>query len=206
MQPFLEVCRIFAEFDYFFKWVWRKFFISICQPWYLLPFFFGMPLTKHHRTASQIFGHGHLQTSGLCSWLPPLYDYYEGWWWHVLTARSCSARVRQKESTYGCLTHAQTFVAAVPRTISEVCKVTPNWLSAYCRRCRASEFSGVGQTSIKCSTVSGSSHWSQSPSGGRPMQDRWWFNWQGPGHKRKIIVLVERGIGSAEKTGAGKEK
>jgi len=33
MPPFPEVWRIFAEFGYFLKWVWRQFFISIRQPW-----------------------------------------------------------------------------------------------------------------------------------------------------------------------------
>jgi len=29
---FLEVSRIFAEFDHFLKWFWRQLFISIWQP------------------------------------------------------------------------------------------------------------------------------------------------------------------------------
>jgi len=35
MQPFPDVWRISAEFGYFLMWVWRHFFISICQtcPW-----------------------------------------------------------------------------------------------------------------------------------------------------------------------------
>jgi len=32
MQPFPEIWQISAEFGYFLKWVWRKFFISIWQP------------------------------------------------------------------------------------------------------------------------------------------------------------------------------
>jgi len=58
-----------------------------------------------------------------------------------------------------------------------------------CRCCRAAEY--LGQTSITWSTVSGRSHWSQGPSGWRPMRDRWLFNLQWPMHKRKITVGMD---------------
>jgi len=93
------------------------------------------------------------------------------------------------------------FAVASLRRISGVWKVTPIWLSACCRRCRASKY--LGQTWITCSTVSGISHWSQRPSGWRPMRDRWWFNWQWPMHKRKIVV-ERKWIGRDDRSRAGK--
>ena len=113
--------------------------------------------------------------------------------WHCMTARSCSARpgvkriyMRMPDSH----TKASTcFATAVLRSISGVEKFIPGSSTACFRRSRAS--ANLVQTSITCSTVSGISHWSQSPSGWRPMRDIWWYSWQWPMHKWKIIVEKE---------------
>ena len=84
-----------------------------------------------------------------------------------MTARSCSARagvkriyIRMPDSR----TKASTcLAAAVLRRISGLEKLIPRFSTACFRRRRASE--NLGQISITCSTVSGISHWSQSPSG-----------------------------------------
>ena len=84
-----------------------------------------------------------------------------------MTARSCSARagvkriyIRMPDSR----TKASTcFAAAVLRRISGVEKFIPRFSTACFRRRRVSE--NLGQTSRTCSTVSGISQWSQSPSG-----------------------------------------
>ena len=84
-----------------------------------------------------------------------------------MTARSCSARagvkriyMRMPESR----TKASTcFAVAVLRRISGVEKFIPRSSTASFRRRRASV--NLEQTTITCSTVSGFSHWSQSPSG-----------------------------------------
>ena len=106
------------------------------------------------------------------------YYYYErGEEWHCMTARSCSARAGVKR-IYMRIPDSRTkastcFAAAVLRRISGVKKCIPRSSTACFRRRRASE--NLGQTSIKCSTVSGISHWSQSPSGWRPIRDIWWY-------------------------------
>jgi len=61
------------------------------------------------------------------------------------------------------------FAAAVLRWISGVEKFIPRSSTACFRRRRASV--NLVQTSITCSTVSGISHWSQSPSGWRPVAE-----------------------------------
>jgi len=110
-----------------------------------------------------------------------------------MTARSCSARAGVKRIYMrmpDTPTKASTcFAAAVLRRISGVEKFIPRSLTACFRRRRASVT--LVQTSRTCSTLSGISHWSQSPSGWRPMRDIWWFSWQWPVHKRKIIVERE---------------
>ena len=110
-----------------------------------------------------------------------------------MTARSCSARARVKRIYIRMPdSHAKAstcFSAAVLRRISGVEKLIPRSATACFRRRRASE--NLEQTSITCSTVSGISHWSQKPSGRRPIRDTWWFRWQWPVHKRKIIVERE---------------
>jgi len=113
--------------------------------------------------------------------------------WHYLTARFCSARAGVKR-IYMRMPDSRTkastrFAAAVLRRSSGVKKCIPRSSAACFRRRRASE--NLGQTSIKCSTVAGISHWSQSPSGWRPIRDIWWFRWQCPVHKRKIIAERE---------------
>jgi len=125
--------------------------------------------------------------------------------WHCMTERSCSVRAgvqiiymrmpdsRTKASTW--------FAAAVLRRISGVKKCIPRSSTACFRRHRASE--SLGQTSIKCSTVYGISHWSQSPSAWRPIRDIWWFRWQWPVHKRKIIAEREW-VDREDRTRAGK--
>ena len=125
--------------------------------------------------------------------------------WHCMTARSCSARagvkriyIRMPDSR----TKASTcFAAAVLRRISGVEKYIPRSSTACFRRRRASV--NLGQTSITCSAVSGISHWSQRPSGWRPMRDVWWFSWQWHVHKRKIIVEREW-VAREDRSRAGK--
>jgi len=90
------------------------------------------------------------------------------------------------------------FAAAVLRRISQVEKFIPRSSTACFRRRRA--FVNLVQTSITFSTVSGISHWSQRPPGRRPMRDIWWFRWQWPVHKQKIIA---EGEWSTERTAAG---
>ena len=84
-----------------------------------------------------------------------------------MTATSCSARAGVKRICMrlpGSRTKAATsFAAAVLRRISGVEKFIPRSSTACFRRCRASV--NLVQTSITCSTVSGISHRSQSPSG-----------------------------------------
>ena len=117
--------------------------------------------------------------------------------WHCMTARSCSARAGVKR-IYMRMPASRTkasscFAAAVLHRISGVEKFIPRSSTACFRRRRASV--NLVQTSITCSAVSGISHWSQSPSGWRPIRDIWWFRWQWPVHKRKIIAereLVDR--------------
>jgi len=113
--------------------------------------------------------------------------------WHCMTARSCSARAgvkriftrmpdsRKKASTC--------FAAAGLRRISGVKNFIPRSSTACFRRRRASE--NLVQTSVTYSTVSDTSHRSQSPSGWRSIHDIWWFRWQWPVHKRRIIAERE---------------
>ena len=84
-----------------------------------------------------------------------------------MTARSCSARAGVKR-IYMRMPDSRTkastcFAAAVLRRISGVEKFIPRSSTACFRRRRASV--NLVQTSVTCSTVSGISHWSQSPSG-----------------------------------------
>jgi len=110
-----------------------------------------------------------------------------------MTVKSCSARegakriyMRMPDSR----TKASTCcAAAVLRRISGMDKFIPRSSTASFRRRRAS--ANLVQTSIKCSTVSGTSHRSQSPSGWRPIRGIRWFRWQWPVHKRKIIAERE---------------
>jgi len=98
--------------------------------------------------------------------------------WHCMTARSCSARAGVKR-IYTRMPDSRTkastcFAAAVLRRISWVEKFIPRSSTA-CFKCRRTS-ENLGQT-WTCSTVSGISHWSQSPSGWRPIRDIWWFRW-----------------------------
>ena len=125
--------------------------------------------------------------------------------WHCMTARSCSARAGLKR-IYMRMPDSRTkastcFAAAVLRRISGVEKFIPRSSTACFRHRRASV--NLVQTSITCSTVSGISHWSQSPSGWRPMRGIWWFSWQWPVHKRKIIVEREW-VDKEDRSRAGK--
>jgi len=112
---------------------------------------------------------------------------------HCMTARSCSARAGVKR-IYTRMPDSRTkastcFAAAVLHRISGMEKCIPRSSTACFRRRRASE--NLVQTSVTCSTVSGISHRSQSSSGWRPIRDIWWYSWQWPVHKRKIIVERE---------------
>jgi len=118
--------------------------------------------------------------------------YYEGRW-HFVPAGSCSASTGVKR-IYVRMPNSRTkastwFAAAVPRRISGVEKYIPRSSTACFRRRHASV--SLGQTSKNCSTASGFTHWSQSPPGLRPICDKWWFSWQWPVPKRKIIVERE---------------
>jgi len=118
--------------------------------------------------------------------------------WHCMTARSCRARAGVKR-IYTRMPDSRTkastcFEAAVLRRISGVEKFIPGSSTACFRRRRASVY--LVQTSITCSTVSGTSQRSQSPLGWKPIRDIWWYRWQWPVHKRKIIAereWVDRG-------------
>ena len=118
--------------------------------------------------------------------------------WHCMTARSCSARAGVKR-IYMCMPDSRTkastcFAAAVLRRISGVENFIPRSTTACFRRRRASV--NLVHTSRTSSTVSGTSHRSQSLSGWRPIRDIWWFRWQWPVHKWKSIVereWVDRG-------------
>ena len=96
----------------------------------------------------------------------PLYLLLWGGEWHCMTARSCSARAGVKR-IYTRMPDSRTkastcFAAAVLRRISGVEKFIPRISTACFSRRRASV--NLVQTSITCSTVSGTSHRSQSPS------------------------------------------
>jgi len=113
--------------------------------------------------------------------------------WHCMTARSFSARAGVKRIYMrmpdSCTKASTCFSAAVLRRISGVEKFVPISSTACFRRRRASV--NLVQTSVTCSTVSGILHWSQNPSGRRPMRDIRRFSWQWPVHKRKIIAERE---------------